>query len=63
MIDDPGISWQYEVKDVLYVSPSPLDPEWRRGAFMVPETFYEGLKDLHKIFWGTKKKCKNKNLR
>ena len=24
--------------------------------------FYEGLKGLHKIFWGTTKKCENKNL-
>ena len=24
--------------------------------------FYEGLKDLHKTFWGTTKKCENKNL-
>ena len=23
--------------------------------------FYEGLKGLHKTFWGTKKKCENKN--
>ena len=24
--------------------------------------FYEGLKDLHKTFWDTKKNCENKNL-
>ena len=24
--------------------------------------FYEGLKGLHKTFWGTTKKCENKNL-
>ena len=24
--------------------------------------FYEGLKDLHKTFWGTTEKCENKNL-
>ena len=24
--------------------------------------FYKGLKDLHKTFWGTTKKCENKNL-
>ena len=24
--------------------------------------FYEGLKDLHKTFWGTTKKCENKNV-
>ena len=24
--------------------------------------FYEGIKDLHKTFWGTTKKCENKNL-
>ena len=24
---------------------------------------YEGLKGLHKTFWGTTKKCENKNLR
>ena len=24
--------------------------------------FYEGLKGLHKTFWGTKKKCENENL-
>ena len=24
--------------------------------------FYEGLKGLHEIFWGTTKKCENKNL-
>ena len=23
---------------------------------------YEGLKDLHKTFWGATKKCENKNL-
>ena len=26
------------------------------------ERFYEGLKGLHKTFWGTTKKCENKNL-
>ena len=24
--------------------------------------FYEDLKDLHEIFWGTTKKCENKNV-
>ena len=24
--------------------------------------FYEDLKGLHKIFWGTTKKCENKNF-
>ena len=24
--------------------------------------FYEDIKDLHKTFWGTTKKCENKNL-
>ena len=24
--------------------------------------FYEGLKGLHKTFWGITKKCENKNL-
>ena len=24
--------------------------------------FYEGLKGLHNTFWGTTKKCENKNL-
>ena len=24
--------------------------------------FYEGLKGRHKTFWGTTKKCENKNL-
>ena len=24
--------------------------------------FYEILKDLHETFWGTTKKCENKNL-
>ena len=24
--------------------------------------FYEGLKGLHKTFWGTTNKCENKNL-
>ena len=26
------------------------------------KSFYEGLKDLHKNFWGTTKNCENKNL-
>ena len=26
------------------------------------KSFYEGLKGLHKTFWGTTKKCENKNL-
>ena len=26
------------------------------------KSFYEVLKGLHKTFWGTRKKCENKNL-
>ena len=33
-----------------------------RTALWCLKRFYEGLKGFHKIFWGTKKKCENKNL-
>ena len=26
------------------------------------KSFYAGVKDFHKTFWGTTKKCENKNL-
>ena len=31
-------------------------------SFWCFKRFYEGLKDLHKTFWGTTKKSGNKNL-
>ena len=47
------------------------DPEWREKidlnfyfhtSLWCLRRFYEGLKGLDKTFWGTKKKCENKNL-
>ena len=31
-------------------------------SFWCLKRFYEGLKGLHKTFWGITKKCENKNL-
>ena len=33
-----------------------------RTSLWCLKRFYEGLKGLHKTFWGTTKKCDNKNL-
>ena len=34
-----------------------------KGFVWCLKRFYEGLKNLHKTFWGTTKKRENKNLR
>ena len=48
--------------------PALISDEWKKAKylfsdfFVVPQKIYEGLKGLHKTFWGTTKKCENKNL-
>ena len=51
------------------INPSRPDPGWREKinlnfhtSLWCLERFYEGLKGLYKTFWGTTKKCENKNL-
>ena len=52
-------------------NPSRLDPGWRREINLnfyfhtflwCLKGFYEGLKGLHKTFWGTTKTYENENL-
>ena len=54
-----------------YVNPSRPNPGRRekiklsfyfRTSLWYLKRFYKGLKGLYKTFWGTTKKCKNKNL-
>ena len=53
------------------VNPSHRDPRWREKinlnfyfhtSLWCLKRFYEGLKGLHKTFWGTTKEYENKNL-
>ena len=53
------------------IDPSRPNPGWREkiklsfnfhSSFWCLIKFYEGLKGLNKNFWGTTKKCENKNL-
>ena len=51
------------------MSPSRPDPQREKTNLNIYfhtlwrlKRFYEGLTGLHKTFWGTTKKCENKNL-
>ena len=44
----------------LKLNPSRPDPGWREKINL--NFYFRGLKGLHKTFWGTTKKCENKNL-
>ena len=55
----------------ILFNPSRLYPWWKGKinlnfyfytSLWCIKTFYEGHKDLHKTFWGTTKKCENKDL-
>ena len=52
---------------VLYISESYIEIKINLNFYFYTslwclKRFYEGLKGLHKTFWGSTKKCKNKNL-
>ena len=60
-----------KTSDMKWVNPSHPDPGQREKinlnfyfytSMWCLIKFYEGLKDLHKTFCGTTKKCENKNL-
>ena len=53
-LKDPFISESFEIKIELNF--------YFHTSLWCHKRFYEGLKGLHKTFWGTTKKCENKNL-
>ena len=48
----PNLGWREKINLIFYFYTS----------LWYLKKFYEGVKGLHKTFWGTTKKCKNKNL-
>ena len=65
--ESPHIDSSHLTRPILYISENCIEIKFNldflfHTSSWCRKRFYQGLKGLHKIFWGTTKKCEYENL-